>query len=142
MDEMLRGGARAFEVDGRESLVDLGVQAQRAAGHGHPLGFKLGLVANCLVGGHGVQHAGLRSGQAELLDGLIVEPQGVLRRARALDSQQSRQRGLVRGQPGADPCGERVRGRCAAGLPGVKVFRCGVDGRAFSRHGEQIPPNF
>ena len=74
---MLGRRTGAFKIDGRESLVDLAVQAQGAAGHGHALGFHLRLVAHGLVGGNGVEHAGLRAGQGELLDGRVVEAQRV-----------------------------------------------------------------
>jgi hypothetical protein len=69
------------QIDSRKSLVDGPIQAQSAGGLRHPLRFQLRLVAHRLFGGHGVQYACLRAGQAELLDGLIVEAQRVFRRA-------------------------------------------------------------
>jgi len=75
LDKMLRRRACAFQADGCKRVVDLAVEAQSAAGHGDALRFFLRLVANRLVGGHGVEHATLRAGQAELLDGQVKEPQ-------------------------------------------------------------------
>jgi hypothetical protein len=114
------GGACAGPVDGGKCLINLAVEAEGAAGHGHALGFLLGLVADGLVGGDGVEDAGLRAGQAELLNGLVVEAQGVLWGAGAFDGQQGGKGGLVRGQAGGDPGGKRFGGGCAACIPGVK----------------------
>ncbi len=121
-------GARPVEIDGPQSLVDGPVQAQSAGGHRHSLRFLLGLVANGFIGGHGVQHRGLRASQAELLDGRIVEPQRVFRRTRDLNGQQRRQCRLVRLQTGSHPGGKRLGGSGSARLPGVKFLVCGNGG--------------
>ena len=76
---MLGRGIGAGEIDGRKRIVDRAVQAEGAAGHGDALGFHLRLVADRLVGSDGVEDAGLRACQAQLLDGRIVEAQRVLR---------------------------------------------------------------
>ena len=111
LDEM-PGVARAgaLEIDGGKGFVDLAIEAQGAAGHGDPLGLLLGLVADRLVGGHGIEDAGLGSSQAQMLDGRIIKPQGVFRGARPLDGQQGGQGSLVRCKPGADPGGESFGG--------------------------------
>ena len=87
LDIMLRRRARPVQINSRKSLVNRAVQAQRARGHGYPLGLHLRLVADSLFGGHGVQHAGLRPGQTQLFDGRVIKPQRVFRRALTLHRQ-------------------------------------------------------
>jgi hypothetical protein len=141
LDVVLRCGAGPFQIDGRESFVDRTIQAQRAARHGYPLGFLLGLIADGVIRRHGVENARLRAGQVQLLKGHVIETQGILRGARPGDRQQSGQRRLVGSQPGTHPGGQRLgRGRSAC-FPGVKVFNNSGDGGVLNGHDRQTPPN-
>ena len=85
---MLRRRARAVQLDRRQRVIHLAIQAQRAARHRHALRLHLRLVAHRLVGGNGIQNPRLRSRQAQVLDRRIVEPQRVLRGARPFNRQQ------------------------------------------------------
>ena len=128
-----------FQIDCRKSLIDRAIQTQSARGLRHPLCFHLRLIAHGLVGGHRIQYAGLRAGQAELLNGRVVEPKRVFRRALAFDGQQCGQRRLVRRQARAHPCGKRLGGIGSARLPDVEVFRGVNDCRFFRSHDRQTP---
>ena len=79
--------AGAIQIDSRKCVVNLAVQAEGAAGNGHPLRLPLCLVAHGAAGGHRVQHSGLRSSQIQLLDCYVIEQQRVIRRAQPLDRQ-------------------------------------------------------
>ena len=91
------------EIDGRERIVDRAVQAESTSRHGHSLRFHLCLIAYRLVGSDGVEDAGLRACQGQLLDGRIVEAQRILGRARAFDGEECGERRLVRRKSSADP---------------------------------------
>ena len=140
--DIVRGRrACAFKVHCGQSLVDLTIQAESTPCHRHALGFLLRLVTHRFVGGYGVEHAGLRSGQIELLDGCIIEPQRVFRGTRPFNRQKSSQRRLVGSEPGANPCGKRLGGLSSTRLPRVKVFRDGGS-NGFNRHDVHNPPEF
>jgi hypothetical protein len=100
LDKVPGRGAGAFQIDGGQGVVDLAVEAEGAAGHGDALRFGLRLVADSLVGGHGVEHASLRAGQVQLLNGFVVEAQRVVQ-ACAGPSTASKAARAPRARPGA-----------------------------------------
>jgi hypothetical protein len=86
--DIVEGGGRcAGQANGGKCFINLAVEAEGASGHGDALGLLLGLIADPIICCHGVEDAGLGAGQAEVLNGLVVEAEGVLRGAGALDGQ-------------------------------------------------------
>ncbi len=142
---VLRSRVAPLDAHSRQRVVDAAVQAQSGAGHGYALGIDLCLVAHRLVGGNGVEHAGLGAGQAELLDGGVQQAQGVLGRARYVDGQQRGQGRFMGCKAGGDPGGQGLGGLRAPRLPGMKFFtdRDGGDGikKRISGHCRETPPN-
>ena len=117
------GGRSRRQIDGGKCLINLAVEAEGAAGHGDALGFLLGLVADRIVGRDGVEDAGLGAREAEVLNGLVVEAEGVFRGARALKRPKARQVRPRGRRGGRNPCGKGFGGGGAACFPGVN----GVD---------------
>jgi hypothetical protein len=72
------------------------------------------LVADGFIGGDGVENSGLRSGQGEMGDGLVVEAQRVLWGAVAFDGEEGGKGGLMGSQTGSYPGRERFGRGCAA----------------------------
>jgi hypothetical protein len=114
LDVMAGSGADAVQGNGRKCFIYLAVKAEGAARHRYSLCLVLGLVADGFVGGDGVEYAGLRAGKGEMGDGLVVEAQGVLWGTGAFNGEKGGQCGLVSGQAGANPGGERFGRGCPA----------------------------
>ena len=111
---MARRRADTGQVNSSQRIVNLAVQAQGAGGHGNALRLLLRLIANGLVGSHGIEDAGLRTCETQLFQRGIIEAQRVFRGVLSLDTKQCLDGRFMRGDPFGDPGSQRFSGlRCA-----------------------------
>ncbi len=139
LDVVQGGGRGASQVNGGKRLINLAVEAEGASGHGDALGLLLGLVADGIVCRDGVEDAGLGASQAEVLNGLVVEAEGVFRGAGVRDGQKRAKGGLVGGEAGGDPGGKGFSGGGSACFPGVNGVDLGGSGGVLSWHVGENP---